>query len=107
MNEDVYMRLREFMDTWPGDLVTSYYEARLDPEQCIACELCLDRCQMNAIEEGDEVWEIVDGRCIGCGLCVAACPVGALSLVAKSDGDSPPMTFDETLDRIGRERGLQ
>jgi formate hydrogenlyase subunit 6/NADH:ubiquinone oxidoreductase subunit I len=90
----------------PGDLVTSYYEARLDSEACIACELCLERCQMSAIEEIDDVWGIVDGRCIGCGLCVAACPVEAISLVAKSDGDSPPMSFDDTLSQIGEERGL-
>jgi Pyruvate/2-oxoacid:ferredoxin oxidoreductase delta subunit len=90
----------------PGDMVTSSYEARLDAESCIACELCLERCQMDAIAEEDGVWQIADGRCIGCGLCVAVCPVEALSLVAKPGAVSPPVSFDDTLTQIGSERGL-
>jgi ferredoxin len=90
----------------PGDAVTSYYEANLDSEECTSCELCADRCQMEAIQEVDGVWEIIDGRCIGCGLCVAECPVDAISLVAKPGTEPPPATFNETLNRIGAERGL-
>jgi ferredoxin len=91
----------------PGDSVTSYYEAKLDSEECTSCELCVDRCQMEAIQEVDGAWEIVDGKCIGCGLCVAECPVEAISLVAKPGAEPPPTTFNETLNRIGAERGVQ
>jgi Pyruvate/2-oxoacid:ferredoxin oxidoreductase delta subunit len=91
----------------PGDAVTSYYEARLDSEECNSCELCVDRCQMDAIREVDGIYEIADGACIGCGLCVAECPVEAISMLAKSGTEPPPATFDETLNRIGAERGLQ
>lgn len=90
----------------PGDMVTSYYEAKLDSEECTSCGLCVDRCQMDAIEEGDDAYGIVDGRCIGCGLCVAECPTDAISMVAKPGTEPPPATFDETLGRIGAERGL-
>jgi ferredoxin len=90
----------------PADAVTSYYEAKLDSEECTACGLCADRCQMDAIEEIDDVWGIVDGRCIGCGLCVAECPTEAISMVAKPGTEPPPATFDDTLHRIGAERGL-
>jgi ferredoxin len=90
----------------PGDLVTSYYEAKLDADECTACGLCADRCQMDAIEEIDDVWEIVDGRCIGCGLCVAECPTDAITMQAKPGTEPPPQTFDDTLHRIGAERGL-
>ena len=61
---------------------------------------------MDAIQEVDGTYEIVDGRCIGCGLCVAECPVEAISLVAKPATEPPPATFNETLSRIGAERGL-
>jgi Pyruvate/2-oxoacid:ferredoxin oxidoreductase delta subunit len=91
----------------PADMVTSHYEARLDAEECTSCGLCADRCQMDAIRETDDVWEVVDGRCIGCGLCVAECPVDAISMVEKQGTEPPPATFDETLNRIGAERGLQ
>jgi ferredoxin len=90
----------------PGDLVTSYYEAKLDADECTACGLCADRCQMDAIEEIDDVWEIVDGRCIGCGLCVAECPTDAITMQTKPGTEPPPQTFDDTLHRIGAERGL-
>ena len=90
----------------PGDMVTSYYEAELDAELCTGCELCLDRCQMDAIEEVDGDWAIADGRCIGCGLCVADCPVDAISMVAKPGTEAPPMSFNQTLSQIGTERGL-
>lgn len=90
----------------PGDMVTSYYEAKLDAEECTACGLCADRCPMDAIEEVDDVWGIIDGRCIGCGLCVAECPTEAISMVAKPGTEPPPATFDDTLHQIGAERGL-
>ena len=90
----------------PADMVTSYYEAKLDSEECTSCGLCVDRCQMDAIEETDEAYEIVDGRCIGCGLCVAECPTDAISMEAKPGTQPPPATFDETLGRIGAERGV-
>jgi MinD superfamily P-loop ATPase len=91
----------------PGDTVTSYYEASIDAEECTGCGLCADRCQMDAIQETDEAWEIVDGRCIGCGLCVAECPVDAITMEAKPGTVPPPSTFDDTLNQIGAERGLQ
>jgi ferredoxin len=87
-------------------MVTSYYEAQLDAELCTGCELCVDRCQMDAIQEVDGDWAIADGRCIGCGLCVAACPVDAISMVAKPGTEAPPMSFNHTLSQIGAERGL-
>jgi len=90
----------------PGDMVTSYYEAKLDAEECTACGLCVDRCQMDAIAEVDDVFEIVDGRCIGCGLCVAECPTQAISMVAKPGTQPPPVTFEDTLHQIGAERGV-
>ena len=90
----------------PADSVTSYYEAKLDEGECNSCGLCADRCQMDAIEEGEDAYGIVDGRCIGCGLCVAECPTEAISMEPKPGTEPPPPTFDDTLNRIGSERGL-
>jgi Na+-translocating ferredoxin:NAD+ oxidoreductase subunit B len=68
----------------PADLVFSNNFARVDAELCIACEDCLDRCHMAAIEmtaEGPA--NILENRCIGCGVCIPHCPVEAISLQAK------------------------
>jgi Na+-translocating ferredoxin:NAD+ oxidoreductase RNF subunit RnfB len=89
------------------DFVHSYYVAEIDNEVCSSCGLCIDRCQMDAIEDADDVWSVVDGRCIGCGLCVAECPTEAISMVAKPEMEAPPRDFNETIHRIGAERGVQ
>jgi Pyruvate/2-oxoacid:ferredoxin oxidoreductase delta subunit len=91
----------------PVDFVSSYYQAEIDDELCSSCEICLERCQMDAIQEADGAWEVVDGRCIGCGLCVSECPEDAISMVARPDVEAPPVDFHETIHRIGAERGVQ
>ncbi|MBN1841023.1 MAG: ATP-binding protein [Deltaproteobacteria bacterium] len=49
--------------------------AKIDPETCIECGECLDRCQFNAISQ-DFVVNKID--CEGCGVCVYFCPVEAI-----------------------------
>jgi Fe-S-cluster-containing hydrogenase component 2 len=61
---------------------------------------------MDAIQEGDNVSEVIDGRCIGCGLCVSVCPVEAISLEPKPGMEAPPKDFADTLNRISTERGV-
>lgn len=90
----------------PADHVQSYYEAKIDPDLCTACGICLDRCQMEAILEGDEVSEIIDGRCIGCGLCVPTCPEEAITMVLKPGVEAPPETFTDVVDNLKAERGI-
>lgn len=90
----------------PADLVHSYYEAKIDPDECTGCGDCTGRCPMDAIREGDNVSEVIDGRCIGCGLCVSVCPVEAISLVAKPGMEAPPKDFVEMMKRVAEERGV-
>jgi ferredoxin len=88
----------------PADSVYSYYHAEINGDLCTACGECIDKCPMEAIKEGDDVSEMIDGRCIGCGLCVSNCPVEAISLVENSDMETPPKDFQETLKKIEIER---
>jgi len=88
----------------PADLVTSYYQAAIDADLCTLCGECIERCQMNAIREGEQSSEVVDGRCIGCGLCVSVCPTDAISMVAKPGMGAPPTTITDMMNRIGMER---
>jgi ferredoxin len=90
----------------PLDFVLSYYQARIDADQCSSCGLCLDRCQVDAIEEGEDTWSVLEDRCIGCGLCVAECPTEAISMLARPGMAAPPESFDDLIGRIGAERGV-
>lgn len=66
---------------FPGLILPHSYQTRMDAEACNSCEICLDRCPMDAISMEAEVVARIDlQRCIGCGLCVSSCPEGALRL---------------------------
>jgi len=88
----------------PGDQVQSSFYAAIDAETCTACGTCAERCQINAVIEGDTV-EIDATRCIGCGVCVSTCPEEAITLIAKPESDINE-TFAETLQQILVERGI-
>lgn len=58
--------------------------AKVDPEKCCGCGVCLERCIFDArgIEEGKS--KVSEEECFGCGLCVTTCPTGASRLVSQS-----------------------
>lgn len=84
------------------------YYAVIDPDECTNCGTCVDRCQVNAIQEKDGV-SVVDGeKCIGCGLCVTGCPENVAKLVRKLDDEivHPPIDFQDWEDQRMDNRGL-
>lgn len=54
-------------------------ELLLNKDDCTACGLCVEACQVDAISV-NETAEIDKELCIMCCACVMACPEGALSL---------------------------
>lgn len=58
----------------------SRYRAWVDPDECIGCDLCLDRCYFDAMSmDGDRELAVVDEQnCMGCGLCQVVCPTDAI-----------------------------
>ena len=91
----------------PAAAVHSNYFARVNAEECVACEACVEMCQMSAITV-DDTARVDPQRCIGCGLCVPDCPTGAMEFLQKQSGDQyvPPLNIVETYTNIARERGL-
>lgn len=91
-----------------SDVINSHYYAEIDPQSCIRCGTCADvRCQVGAIEEGEDAYRIVPERCIGCGLCISTCRGAAIHLIHK-DRDKivpPPLTEDAWFDERARMRG--
>jgi Pyruvate/2-oxoacid:ferredoxin oxidoreductase delta subunit len=61
-------------------LCSSGYLAEADPEACVACGLCVKRCQFQAVAMTDAGPRIDESRCMGCGVCVTGCPEQAMSL---------------------------
>ncbi len=90
-------------------VINSHYYAEIDPEKCIQCGKCLDeRCQVGAVEEGEEANRIIRERCIGCGLCISTCPGEAIRLVHKQKDQIavPPVNEDAWFEERGRIRGV-
>ena len=66
------------------DLVArSDYVAVTDPEICINCGRCSDRCIFGAREIRDGVMEYHPDACLGCGLCVSSCPEKATVMTVR------------------------
>jgi electron transport complex protein RnfB len=90
-------------------VINSYYFAEIDPDECTACGVCADeRCQVNAIEESDDIYRVIREKCIGCGLCVTTCPVEAISLIRKSEDqiEAPPNDEMEWYKKRAQLRGV-
>jgi electron transport complex protein RnfB len=69
----------------PGLFVATNHFAQIEPDLCIGCEICVDRCPMDAIDMEDELAVVNRERCIGCGLCVSKCPEEAIALQEKPE----------------------
>ncbi len=90
----------------PMEAVQSNYYAVISDE-CIGCETCLDRCQMDAIKMVNGQARVILERCIGCGLCVTTCEAGAAKLIKKDENQlyTPPKSPIDTIINIAMERG--
>lgn len=90
----------------PAEIVSSAFTVTYDSDLCTNCQVCVDRCQMDAITIAEDSVDYNYERCIGCGLCVSTCPSGAVTLVRKQKSSQPhvPKTFMETYIRLLRVR---
>jgi electron transport complex protein RnfB len=87
-----------------SSVVNSHYVAVIDEDECTACGVCAEkRCQVNAIEERDDTYQVIADRCIGCGLCISDCPVEAIRLEKRPTEELVPPPVDEK--QWNRERG--
>jgi len=75
----------------------SNFTVEVDVDGCTGCELCTDRCPMDALVMKDAVAERVDERCVGCGLCISSCDAEALRMVNRPERRDPPRNHRELL----------
>lgn len=95
---------------WGIDKSVAYanYYSEIDADECTGCGACIERCQVNAVSEKDEVTIVDQKACVGCGLCVTGCPSEAAKLVRKPDDEivPPPVDFATWEQERLRNRGL-
>lgn len=61
----------------------SRFRAWIDPDSCIGCGLCHERCHFGAVSwsDGEGSASVVEAdKCLGCGLCMVTCPADAVDL---------------------------
>jgi ferredoxin len=80
----------------PARLFATNFHAIIDSEDCIACGICEERCNMDAISINDRKSEIDLDRCIGCGVCVSTCPESAITLERNLNEIIPPSNTKAT-----------
>jgi Pyruvate/2-oxoacid:ferredoxin oxidoreductase delta subunit len=68
--------------------MNALFEAVIDASQCTACEMCLDRCPVDAITV-EETAIVNRDKCLGCGLCAGDCAVEAISMNLREDREEP------------------
>ncbi|MBN1571841.1 MAG: 4Fe-4S binding protein [Deltaproteobacteria bacterium] len=91
-------------------LARSNYLARIDDQTCTACGICADeRCPVNAIDETDGIYRVIEEKCMGCGLCLVTCPVESITLEERpsSEREDPPRNMIEWSIQRAQNRGLE
>jgi len=90
-------------------IAKSNYYARANEGTCTACETCVDRCPVKAIQIQNDYAFIDKDRCIGCGLCVSSCPTESISMIRKKPDEISPIFPDQIalLQAVGKEKDKQ
>lgn len=68
------------------DQVSTSERASIDPEKCIECGECFEKCQFGAVEK-DDGYSINPLLCEGCGVCYLVCPSDAVNLSKVMNGE--------------------
>jgi Na+-translocating ferredoxin:NAD+ oxidoreductase subunit B len=91
----------------PTAVAASRYIADIDPDICIGCGECENRCHVKAIKVNTEAETAAltgENLCIGCGLCVSTCPTGALSMKLRPEWTEPKAAMKDLVSAISDER---
>ncbi|MBW1983553.1 MAG: 4Fe-4S binding protein [Deltaproteobacteria bacterium] len=80
----------------PGEVINSGFEPQFNPDECTACETCIDRCPPDALTMGpDDVPEVDLDRCFGCAVCATGCEFEAITMINKPGFQEPPKNGKE------------
>jgi NAD-dependent dihydropyrimidine dehydrogenase PreA subunit len=79
-----------------NSVAAANYYSVIDPEKCVGCGTCTERCQMHAITSINDISVVNRAKCIGCGLCVTGCEakVARLELKPLDQRIEPPENYE-------------
>jgi Pyruvate/2-oxoacid:ferredoxin oxidoreductase delta subunit len=90
----------------PGLVFNSGFQPRFDPERCVACETCIERCPPSALKMGENDLPIVDlNRCFGCASCATGCEQDAILMESKPHFPEPPKTLKDLVSALKTSAG--
>jgi heterodisulfide reductase subunit A-like polyferredoxin len=87
----------------------SAFVNQVDQDLCIGCELCLERCQFDALSMDGKMARVDSARCVGCGVCAIACDQDAIRLVRRAVEQilPPPVTEADWRAERATARGIR
>ena len=89
----------------PGEVMNSGFEPKFNPDECTACETCIDRCPSEALTMGpDDVPVVEIDRCFGCAVCATGCEFDAITMVNKPGFPEPPKDGKELKEALKASR---
>jgi len=92
----------------PTAVAHSDFIAVVDPDTCIGCGDCIERCQFDALSIPEAVCVVEQARCVGCGVCTITCPSDALHLERRPEGETPltPDNLRDWMAQRAKARGI-
>ncbi|MEJ5378320.1 MAG: 4Fe-4S binding protein [bacterium] len=75
----------------PGMALHSGFQPRFDPDRCVGCATCVERCPAQALTMVEELPRLSESRCFGCGVCASGCVSEAIQLVERPQVQPPPL----------------
>ncbi|MBI9074220.1 MAG: 4Fe-4S binding protein [Desulfatibacillum sp.] len=91
----------------PGVFFNSGYDPYFDPDLCVACGTCIDRCPPEALSMGDDEAPVVDfDKCFGCAVCATGCPSEAITMHSKPEFPAPPKDRKELKEAVKASRSF-
>ena len=80
------------------------YLLKYDPEKCISCGACAERCPMEAISLNEDGICLHNNACVRCGQCVTVCPADARILSYRGDYPELGRDYVEAVEMLSAER---
>jgi electron transport complex protein RnfB len=68
----------------------SNYVSRVDPDTCVVCGTCEERCPVDAISLNGSA-QVDAEKCIGCGVCYPTCTTESITLVPRPEEEQKPV----------------
>lgn len=95
-NEKTIQLLDDFLAD-PASVAEDLPAYYIDPELCVGCQICLNKCPIQGIDGGKKTIHVIDQDvCTHCGTCFHVCPprIGAVRRITN-EPIPPPIPEDE------------